>query len=592
MCTFFKSTYSQELVISGGGKSRITVIIPSNPTPVEQGAAQVLKNNFNKTLGINVTIYTVETEKKINKDLTVYIGDFRKDNIDNSTTARLSETKAGGFTLSIKNRNVIIGGLKENNAVLNGVYYFFERFFDCRFFAKNDVLIPVKSKILLPNNFSIVVNPSFSYRALHFPEMYSSSYRDWNKVSFRDDIFGSVGNYTTHTLSALLPKELFKTHPEYFALHNRKRTSDHPCLSNPAVYDIVKANLEKSISQQASKKYWSVSQPDNNSYCECDLCRKTYKQFDGNVQSIILPFVNKLAENFPDKIISTLAYSYSLKPPKGISLRKNVNIMVCNYNLNRDLKLSHAEGLVEFESYVAGWSKLTNNLIIWDYVVQFTNFLSPYPNYYDFTRNLKLYSKYNILGVYAQGSGNNPSDFDELKSYLIAKKLWDINADESEIINEFSNSFYGKAAPEIINYLNSLTYDFDKSNKNLRMMGTPLDGRDSYLSYNKLIEYEKIIKKGLDKVSSQKMYADRVKKVLIGIQYAILQIERENYMSLKKGKTIDRAFSSRFRNINNLASDEQIRSRLDEFSENCKSVGVKYINNSRRSLETYQTYFN
>src|SRR5690606_6530312 len=278
---------------------------------------------------------------------------------------------------------------------------------------------------------------TYSYRADQFPEMYDKAYKDWNRIALRDDIFGEVENYTTHTLSVLLPQQLFSRYPEYFALHKGKRTPDHPCLSHPEVYEIVKENLQKEIKRQPDKIYWSVSQPDNGSYCECDRCVKSYKAHGGSQQATILPFVNKLAEAFPDKVLSTLAYSYSVKTPKGIEPRENVNIMLCNYNMNRDIKQPYENRMDAFENLLNSWKMLTDNIIIWDYVVQYTHFVAPYPNYYEFQKNLQMYSSYGIVGVYAQGSGRHPSEFDELKSYLFSRLLWNVNVNSEEITREF-----------------------------------------------------------------------------------------------------------------------------------------------------------
>ena len=56
-----------------------------------------------------------------------------------------------------------------------------------------------------------------------------------------------------------------------------------------------------------------------------------------------LTFVNKVAERFPDKIISTLAYQYTRVPPKDLLPGKNVNIMLCNIESPRNVSIENGD---------------------------------------------------------------------------------------------------------------------------------------------------------------------------------------------------------------------------------------------------------
>lgn len=571
--------------------SGATVILSESATEMETYAAQVLSRYLSQITGADVPVQDQKERNIKRRQINFYVGSFIGYSSVASFAEEVQSIKDDGFLINIEDGDVFIVGDPNTDGALNGVYYLLEEFLDCRFYSSSQIVIPRKEVISLPDTQSQIVNPSFSYRALHFPEMYTEAYREWNNISFRDDIFGKVGKYTTHTLSVLLPKQLFDKHPEYFALHKEKRTSDHPCLSHPEVYRIVKENLQKEMKRQPSEVYWSVSQPDNGAYCECNQCKKSYKAHGGSQQATILPFVNKLAAAFPDKVLSTLAYSYSVKAPKGITLRDNVNIMLCNYNMNRDLKQSYASRMDPFENLLNSWKILTDNIIVWDYAAQYTHFIAPYPNYYEIQKNLKLYNSYGIVGVYIQGSGRHPSEFDELKSYLFSRLLWDVNADSKEIVQEFVYNYYGNAAKYVYDYINTLSDNFLSSNKNLRMMGTPLDGADSYLSYGKLLEYEKTITQALRTVSGQKKYEDRVRKVLITIQYAILQIHREDYLNVTKGKKTSLKIKERYNRVSALNEDKETQVRLKEFIGNCNMLGIKYINNGGRTTKDYQEFF-
>ena len=126
-------------------------------------------------------------------------------------------------------------------------------------------------------------------------------------------------------------------------------------------------------------KYWSVSQNDTYKACECDECKNLYKQYGGYSGAMIW-FVNQVAEKFPDKIISTLAYQYTRSAPLNIKPADNVNIMFCSIECNRSRSLATDSLSASFRKDAEDWCNLTDNIFMWDYVVQFRNMVSPFPN--------------------------------------------------------------------------------------------------------------------------------------------------------------------------------------------------------------------
>ena len=210
------------------------------------------------------------------------------------------------------------------------------------------------------------------------------------------------------------------SHPEYFSFYDGKR---HPgtvpswdgaglqpeaqlCLTNPDVLEIVCKNLQAAMDKNPEAIYWSVSQNDNVNYCRCDSCaaldkkyaayapeEKMYSTHGGSKypalgMGSLLTFVNKVAERFPDKIISTLAYQYTRVPPKDIVPAKNVNIMLCSIESARNTTME--KGDTSFSSDLKGWGRLTNNIIVWDYVIRFSNLFAPFPNLRILQPNLKF----------------------------------------------------------------------------------------------------------------------------------------------------------------------------------------------------------
>lgn len=59
------------------------------------------------------------------------------------------------------------------------------------------------------------------------------------------------------------------------------------------------------------------------------------EKYGGVPSGSLIYFVNKIAKEFPTKVISTLAYWYSGEAQKNIKPEPNVNSMLCNIESKR-----------------------------------------------------------------------------------------------------------------------------------------------------------------------------------------------------------------------------------------------------------------
>jgi hypothetical protein len=98
-------------------------------------------------------------------------------------------------------------------------------------------------------------------------------------------------------------------------------------------------------------------------------------------------------------------------------------------------------------------------LYVWDYAVNFHNYLQPFPNFYTVAENIRWYKRHGVKGMLQQGnfSYGGGASMDDLKVYLISHLLWDVNADVDTLICEFTDGVYGNGAPYIREYLHLMT---------------------------------------------------------------------------------------------------------------------------------------
>ena len=390
------------------------------------------------------------------------------------------------ISLSFSNNSITIQG--NNSKMLSyGVYEFLERFVGVRWYSTDFTLVPEISSINIPLDKEIIYKPLVTTRTVHSRLFYNdSSFADKLKVS--NEAFPNyVPNARVHTFHRFIPYEKFyDDHPEYYAFRNGKRLATQLCLTNENVLEIVKDSVASFFKKYDLSTVISVSQDDNTQYCMCDNCSEIHDR-EGSPAGSMIYFVNQIAKSFPDKTISTLAYQYTRKPPLT-KPESNVLITLCSIECDRSIPID--EGCKDFQSDLIGWSKLTENIRIWDYTTQFTNFLAPFPNWGTIKPNINLFVNNNAKWIFEQHS-NNPSELFELRSYLMAKLLWDPNLDSNLVIKDFTNGYYGQGGVYIAKYIEEIQNQLNNAKPFfLFLYGDPSQAFDGYLSPKNLSYYD------------------------------------------------------------------------------------------------------
>jgi hypothetical protein len=553
-CAFYSTTIAQQFVVVKKGKPKSTIVIPAKPTVIEIQAAMVLQDYVKRISGATLPIASDDSRKIEGGE--ILIGNVNRPGVPGLSLQNLGKD---GLHISNTGKELIITGGAERG-VLYGVYTFLEQYLGCRKYSAAVTVVPKQKSIIL-STIDVTQTPAFSYRE----ELYPANARDpeymaWHKLDSHYGLpdTGNKWGSWVHTFNTLLStKEYGESHPEYFSFYDGQRHPENNmrgrpeaqlCLSNPDVLEIVCKNLQASIEQNPTAIYWSVSQNDNVNYCRCDGCAKldsTYAAYEpGSIMygthvneyysplgmGSLLTFINKVAERFPDKIISTLAYQYTRVPPKDLVPRENVNIMLCSIESIRNVTLE--EGDPAFCKDLVGWTKLTNNIIIWDYVVQFRNLISPFPNIHTLQPNLKFLRDNGVSAIFEQGSPETGGEFHELKAYLIAKLMWNPDADVNKIVDDFLSGYYGDAAPMIREYMSLLHKEMVKSGTKLLIFGgpvtadQPLPQNKSLLSDSLMTVYNRLFDRAEKAVSRSPELLDRVQTARMPIMYASLEIAR------------------------------------------------------------------
>lgn len=440
------------------GKSDYKIVISAEASTSEQTAARELQQYIEKMSGARLPIVNdINTDgRRIFVGYNIRVADL--------TGARKPRKDDEGFTYRTVGHDLLIWGGAQRGTMY-GVFTFLEREFGIHWLTPKCTVVPGRREWKLPR-LNRSEQPFVKYRYSNYfvasgaPE-WSAHTRENMKWGPATSEYGNIeAYYGAHTMEWLVPVgEFFETHPEYFCLRDGKRYNGYGqlCLSNPDVLEICKTRMAQRMRENPEYRIYSLSQNDNFRFCQCDKCKAIEDQYGGH-SGIIVWFVNQVADavkdEFPDKFIGTFAYQYSRQPPTGIKPRENVVIRLCSIECCFAHPLD--AGCPQNEKFMQdlkGWAELAPHLFIWDYIVDYAQYIAPWPNFQVLGPNIKVFGDHKAIGIFEEAQYQSAgAEFDEMKAWTVNQLLWNPEQDVDSLVSIFIKGYYGKAAPYIKDY--------------------------------------------------------------------------------------------------------------------------------------------
>jgi hypothetical protein len=266
---------------------------------------------------------------------------------------------------------------------------------------------------------------------------------------------------TVHTFYAYIaPEKYFKEHPEWFALVDGKRQDKEGQLDlmNPELRKFFLESLRENImvSHQADAAanrdksvYFDISANDHAGFDEGPKSAELVAR-EGGESGPLLDFLNFLSDGikdeFPEVILTTLAYKETLDPPKTICARDNIMVKFCDMRSSLVHPIDHPFNRF-IPNLVEKWSKHASRLEIYFYASHFVYPRSPFP--FPVLRNI---AQELILGTSkgfesVQGELWEPvvGDLVDMKRWVLFKLMENPNQDLNALIAEFCHGYYGVA---------------------------------------------------------------------------------------------------------------------------------------------------
>lgn len=513
------SAKAQSLLLAENGHTQFQIIVKGD-TATER-VAGVFAGYFKQSAGVTLPVWNQHTASE--HSVLFYL-------LTNTDSER-KQLSGDGYLINTTPTDLCFYALN-NRGLEYAVYTFLEKYLNCRCYTKNVLVVPKHQRLEIPQ-INLCENPSFLFRVSYNNNAFYEPFKSWQKLdnalrtgNEKDWHISDDWGLWVHTLHTLLPpSEYFAAHPEYYALRSGVRNPAQLCLSNPEVLKLVIASLQKKMAEHPMAKYWSVSQMDNFGYCQCAQCR-AIDSLEGSPSGSILRFVNQVAAAFPDKIISTLAYQYSRKPPLITRPASNVNIMLCTIECDRSKPIESDTSAGGFASDIKGWAKITDNILVWDYVVNFSNSLLPFPNFPVLQANLKFFKDNHATMMFEQGFTTENTDLTDLRGYLLAKLMWNVNQNTDSLMMDFLKGYYGAAAPYLRTYINYMVDELRNSKKQLTLYEPASAHKEGYLSPQMVSQYFMLLDKASAAVGNDSVIQIRLENVRQGLRYAWLEVRQ------------------------------------------------------------------
>jgi len=422
------------------------IVLAADSTPGEWTAAEELRDHVREISGAELPI---SLAPYCSYQQVVAVG------FDNRLPPPLRRAAFGKLDdqeLVIKpagNTLLLAGGTPQ--ATLYAVYEFLHRL-GVRWYSPEYTKTPKTRDIAIPPE-TICYSPPVTGRTLNAGNQATRAWLARNRLTTIAH-WGALGHrYGTteregpdmHTVYRLVPKAIFKEHPDWLCMVDGKRVSPvnqntwDLCYGNPAVRKyFVDRTISWARQHPEVKTVW-IGQNDSPMYCTCEQCQQFYAAHGGKASSVIVQLVNELADAFVrhgmvDRRAKTLAYGWSAEPPKGMVLRDNAIVCVCK------------------SDSVAAWRTVASNIDVYIYGSH-SDYWSPTPSIYIKAQELKQTWQDGATELFRaiSGYGNTRgSDLVHLRAWLTARLLWDPSSDTQALIEDFCQGYYGPAAGAVL----------------------------------------------------------------------------------------------------------------------------------------------
>ncbi|MCL5019756.1 MAG: DUF4838 domain-containing protein [Patescibacteria group bacterium] len=511
---------------------KYSIVISDNAPEYERFAAQELSEYLKKITGI---ILPIIRQSQYKTPYAIFVGTIQ--GIEKFVgTIDVNSLGDEGFVIRSRNGFLALAGGKRG--ALYSVYTLLEDYLGCGWYMPGPLgeVIPTEGTFNLTD---IEDRQKPSFEARQMSSIYDPLFMVHNKcdptvtggssgIDKGDPaIFGTWG----HIFDELVePGMYYIEHPEYFSLVKGKRIWDggQICTSNLEVAKVAAGSMGRIMDTNPENKIYSICQDDGYGWCECAECNSLDTQ-KGKISDRLITFCNAagriLKKSHPDKLIYTFAYTeVGGDPPLRVKPVDNLVIQITHYSPCCHIHpIATCSANVRMKQRLEGWTKLCDRVYVYDYRVDYRNYLMPYPNSYAIAHDIPYYHDIGVKGMFYQG-GSDVSQHG-MGHWLITKLMWNHKADAEKLFKRFFEQYFQSAAKPMERYFRMLHEKVWRDNIEMNLYSRPLPELSHMEFFNEAQEcFEQALK-----LSNSDIVRQRIERERVPLYWVHLKVSRGTF---------------------------------------------------------------
>ncbi|MBQ8686124.1 MAG: DUF4838 domain-containing protein, partial [Clostridia bacterium] len=462
----------EELALLRNDYSRYVLLLPDEASEKETFAAQEFV--YFMELATDYTFETVAESELRDGQKYLSIGHTEKLSesgivYDNDKLGR------SGYKIVTQDENVYLFGssVSDDCGTVYAVYKLLEDTINYKYFGELAIRYDHTDQIYM-KKYDLTDIPSFDTRYMpSYTAGADKTHALRMRMTPRDQKSVKVGG---HTANIIVPLEkYYDEHPDWWS-----ENKEQPCMSNEGYIAQFIENLIAIVESEPMASEYDLTLPDNYSQCECETCAAITKKY-GAYTAVYNMFLNRVTaavdewveKNQPGRRrITYYAFSYlqTEVPPvqkaengeyklidDKVILRDNICMKLAYIFMVRNKAVDDEVNQNVYE-YMKGWSLLTDNLMWYNYSVNWHENGYMYAiNDFDVTeRTFRIAKKYGVVDAYWTFGYEvtNQSCLFNLKEYCSMQLVWNIDLHYEDLAMEYFDFVFGKAAPMMKEYYN------------------------------------------------------------------------------------------------------------------------------------------
>ena len=451
---------SADLVLVENGQARAQVVVVEAAPPLVRDAAVDFVRVVKRVSGAELAL-VVESKSDPTVPRVIIGACNVPPGLEADPAVIRGDGAYAGYVIAC-GRNVLTLAGNSPAGTANAVYGFLQDQLGVRWFLPMELfeIVPQLKTVAVPE-MRRVVTPSFVCR--YGWASWNGESRAWarrNRVSDREGGYAVPHGAIIHSMYAVFPPSKYgKTSPDIYPLLNGKRAIPErdgqqlaqPCTGNPETIRIAIECVSAYFDAHPDAHTYPFSINDNNTWCECELCRaQDVERPDYRGRRIYsdrwFTFVNAVAkglrEKHPAKFLGTIAYAGVEPPPRKVArIEPNVSV-----HLTQDTA----------QFFDPEYERVDHDLIrAWQQKCRHVGRSNYYglgalaPRYFPHLLAADLKAIHG-MGVRAFHSEMYPywANMGPML-YLAGRLLWDVTLDPDTLLDEFFATTFGAAGPEM-----------------------------------------------------------------------------------------------------------------------------------------------